>query len=277
MSSSFKSRAERDPVGFSYFLASNLSLSVDRLQKLLEAQDVIDRLRLILTYLRSADSKLSLACERCGGRVALKREVFSLPGAEGVTGAYVNPHGAVHQTVTVRTLSAPNGGVQLDGRPCANDSWFPGYAWTIAYCGRCFNHLGWRFTLVREEDNQEEEEEEDSDSEDTESLTDSNSSGEDSRSSYETVSEGKEDEDESEITVTAAPEISNSHESVSLFALGSSIDTNTAETADVVASSESLLDIMQSVLVSSGGGESAAVSGVRAVEEVGGDNRVKEF
>ena len=27
------------------------------------------------------------------------------------------------------------------------DSWFPGYSWTIAYCASCYSHLGWRFTL----------------------------------------------------------------------------------------------------------------------------------
>lgn len=25
---------------------------------------------------------------------------------------------------------------------------FPGYAWTIANCGRCRTHLGWRYTAV---------------------------------------------------------------------------------------------------------------------------------
>ena len=26
------------------------------------------------------------------------------------------------------------------------DSWFPGYCWTIAYCASCYAHLGWKFT-----------------------------------------------------------------------------------------------------------------------------------
>lgn len=37
--------AEVDPVGFSYFLAANMPISNERLQSLVEAQDVIDRLR----------------------------------------------------------------------------------------------------------------------------------------------------------------------------------------------------------------------------------------
>jgi hypothetical protein len=26
------------------------------------------------------------------------------------------------------------------------DSWFPGYCWTISYCASCYAHLGWKFT-----------------------------------------------------------------------------------------------------------------------------------
>ena len=55
---------------------------------------------------------------------------------------------AVHQAITVREVLEPSA-IALHGwPPCAEDSWFPGYAWTIASCGRCGNHLGWRFTQV---------------------------------------------------------------------------------------------------------------------------------
>lgn len=37
--------AELDPIGFSYFLSANLSIANEDIQKLLEAQDVIERLR----------------------------------------------------------------------------------------------------------------------------------------------------------------------------------------------------------------------------------------
>ncbi len=106
----------------------------------------------------------------------------------------------MHQTVTVRSLSTTQ--VQLDGRPCAADSWFPGYAWTIAYCGRCFNHLGWRFTLAREgdeeayiENNGSDDEDDDEDDEEEGSEGDGSSS---SGSSYETMSDEEEEEEESE-------------------------------------------------------------------------------
>jgi hypothetical protein len=40
--------AERDPVAFSYFLAANLPLPTEQLLQLLQARDVVDRLRLAL-------------------------------------------------------------------------------------------------------------------------------------------------------------------------------------------------------------------------------------
>jgi hypothetical protein len=50
----------------------------------------------------------------------------------------------VHQTLTAQKLIQAS--ICLVGEPTAEQSWFPGYCWTIAYCSRCFNHLGWRFT-----------------------------------------------------------------------------------------------------------------------------------
>lgn len=38
--------------------------------------------------------------------------------------------------------------MRYQGRPCLQDTWFPGYAWTIMNCVRCFSHLGWKYTWV---------------------------------------------------------------------------------------------------------------------------------
>ena len=59
---------------------------------------------------------------------------------------FVNPHGCVHDMLTVAALRA--GAVSLHGRPTESDSWFPGYAWTIACCATCGAHAGWRFTAA---------------------------------------------------------------------------------------------------------------------------------
>lgn len=84
--------------------------------------------------------------------MATKDAVFTLPGAEGTVGAYVNSHGFIHQTLTLRTLLRERepGRIYLEGRPEGKDSWFAGYAWQIAYCGGCGLHLGWKFSTLDE-------------------------------------------------------------------------------------------------------------------------------
>lgn len=41
---------------------------------------------------------------------------------DGPLGAYVNPHGFVHETITVSRAT----GLALDGNPSTVHSWFPG-------------------------------------------------------------------------------------------------------------------------------------------------------
>mmetsp|Transcript_3125 Transcript_3125/g.4826 ORF Transcript_3125/g.4826 Transcript_3125/m.4826 type:complete len:514 (-) Transcript_3125:61-1602(-) len=179
-----------DPVNYSFRVAGDLVLPDSDRQKLLEANGVADRLRLIVDYLedkiayfecrhttgsiypetpsRNVDESeeesvsspsgisasrsgvgpagvLALHCKDCMSVVAREDMVFQVPGAQGAVGAYVNPHGCVHQTVTVRKILQSK--VLCHGRPSNEDTWFPGYSWTIAYCGNCYNHLGWKFTL----------------------------------------------------------------------------------------------------------------------------------
>lgn len=87
-----------------------------------------------------------LLCESCEVPLAKESEVFQVPGADGTIGAYVNPHGVVHQTLTLKQMLSHHA-THLTGSPSSEDSWFPGYSWTIAYCANCSAHLGWRFTL----------------------------------------------------------------------------------------------------------------------------------
>lgn len=76
---------------------------------------------------------------------------YVIDSTEGTTGAYVNEHGVVHQTVTLRRVE--NHSVVCIGRAETRDSWFPGYSWTIAYCSICSDHLGWKFRKVKKGDN----------------------------------------------------------------------------------------------------------------------------
>jgi hypothetical protein len=113
-----------------------------------------NRLRLLLSFLTESATR-RLCCAWCRRPLAAKPAVFNLPGAEGTVGAYVNPHGFIHQTLTLRTLLQDQRLVFLEGEPEARDSWFAGYAWQIAYCSRCGHHLGWRFSLQQQQHQQE--------------------------------------------------------------------------------------------------------------------------
>eukprot|EP00899_Mesostigma_viride_P010433 jgi/Mesvir1/19391/Mv10426-RA.1 len=130
-----------DPQAASYWLARNLPLADSTRLELLAAASVVDRLRRVIELL---DGMAVLRCRTCRARVADAKDVFSL-SMDGPVAAYVNTNGFVHEAVTVRHVS----GLQLEGDPQTEHSWFPGYAWTIAYCGRCGEHMGWRFTRVR--------------------------------------------------------------------------------------------------------------------------------
>ena len=139
----------RDPIAFSYWLATNLpSLRLRQKLKILQKPTAAER----LLYLQAAVHALSLgeaviSCGHCQLPLARARQIFTVGGADGTTGAYVNPNGIVHETLTVRSLDMleDEADLWLLGGPETKDSWFPGYAWTITNCGLCGFHLGWKF------------------------------------------------------------------------------------------------------------------------------------
>jgi cereblon len=69
-------------------------------------------------------------------QVASARDVLSMSN-EGTGGAFVNSHGYVHDMITLHRAT----NTSCEGEPETEHSWFPGYAWTIAYCAGCANHL----------------------------------------------------------------------------------------------------------------------------------------
>jgi cereblon len=67
--------------------------------------------------------------------------------SDGPISAYVNTHGYVHETLTLARAR----GLILAGQPQTANSWFPGYAWILAECAACAEHMGWRFIAVSKE------------------------------------------------------------------------------------------------------------------------------
>ena len=152
-----------DPFRFSYWLAMNLPLSEHERLKVLQSPTVTERLRWFLCLalfdvvppededdgrnqddLADASDCKDFICKSCQIPIAQASHLFTLGGAEGTVGNYVNEFGVVHATMTVRQVDQNE--VILTGRPETKNSWFPGYAWTIMSCALCYSHLGWKFT-----------------------------------------------------------------------------------------------------------------------------------
>lgn len=134
-----------EPGHFSYWMAANLPLEQEQKLQLLEMMSTIERLRFIRLILEESVDP-AIHCKNCMTPFSSARHVFTVDGAEGTTGNYVNEHGIVHQTITVRTVDEDE--VWFQGGPEARDSWFPGWTWTIMACSVCGHHLGWKFNRL---------------------------------------------------------------------------------------------------------------------------------
>jgi ATP-dependent protease La (LON) substrate-binding domain/Yippee zinc-binding/DNA-binding /Mis18, centromere assembly len=135
-----------EPVAFSFWMAANLPLQQEEKLQLLEMNSTIERLRFICSKIVDETAEAVIHCRNCLTPISRARQMFTVGGAEGTTGNYVNEHGIVHQTITLRQIDEDE--IWYQGDPVAQDSWFPGYSWTIMVCGVCGHHLGWQFRRV---------------------------------------------------------------------------------------------------------------------------------
>lgn len=130
---------------FAFALARSLPLLEGDRVRLLAADAPAPRLTLLRRALDAAPDGLPLACVACGAAVARARDADASLGAAGVASPlFVNPAGVLFRVLLVREGGVP--GLQLFGHAAVLvDSWFAGYGWTMAGCGRCGTHVGWRF------------------------------------------------------------------------------------------------------------------------------------
>ena len=134
------SLAPDGPVEFSYWVAANLPLEDEQRIEFLSLTCSIQRLRWLLSLLQRY---LFICCAKCRTKLCRKDDVFAM-SVQGPQGTYVNPTGYLHETITVYKAES----LVLHGRPSTEYSWFPGYAWSICYCARCEEHIGWKFTTT---------------------------------------------------------------------------------------------------------------------------------
>jgi len=127
-----------EPEKLAWWSATNLPLQDSFRHQLLALSTTVQRLRLLLSFLETCRV---IVCRRCHKQLGDQAYIFSM-SSEGPQGAFVNPGGVVHETLTL--YRAKN--LRLVGHPSAEYSWFPGYSWTITECGGCGSHIGWKFT-----------------------------------------------------------------------------------------------------------------------------------
>jgi hypothetical protein len=130
-------------VQLSYAMARNLPAGAAQRRRLLETRNVSERLVLIIELLRRTSQVLRC---HCGSVVAHTDHFRSMANSAGLVGVYVNPHGAVHQILTVTVVRH----CFLDGDAETEHSYFAGYSWTCMGCRACGGHLGWRFAAVHQ-------------------------------------------------------------------------------------------------------------------------------
>ncbi|CAA7032824.1 unnamed protein product [Microthlaspi erraticum] len=124
----------------SFSIASKIPVSESIRQELLELDGVSYRLQREIELLESFDR---VRCKHCQTVIARRSDMLVM-SSDGPLGAYVNPYGYVHEIMTFYKAND----IALTGRPVKKDSWFPGYAWTIANCATCETQLGWLFTAT---------------------------------------------------------------------------------------------------------------------------------
>ncbi|ONK79086.1 uncharacterized protein A4U43_C01F2800 [Asparagus officinalis] len=131
----------KKPDLLSFYIASKLPVSESERQELLEIDGISYRLQKEIQLLKSFNL---ICCKNCHTLIA-KRSDMVIMSSDGPLNAYVNPHGYVHEAITVYNATA----LALWGSPSKEHSWFPGYAWTIANCATCESHMGWLFTATK--------------------------------------------------------------------------------------------------------------------------------
>ena len=80
-----------------------------------------------------------IRCRDCGNPLTHPSERISIDGSHAHT--FANPSGIIYEIGCFRSVI----GCGYVGPATDEFSWFKGYSWKVAYCGKCLNHLGWLF------------------------------------------------------------------------------------------------------------------------------------
>ena len=86
------------------------------------------------------DTENKIRCKACRQVITHRKEMISVNGAH--RHSFANPTGLVFE---IGCFGSAWGCSHVG--PTTNEfTWFKGYFWKIAICGKCQTHLGWRFS-----------------------------------------------------------------------------------------------------------------------------------
>nr|CAD2150730.1 unnamed protein product [Meloidogyne enterolobii] len=123
---------------FSFWVASNIPMSLDSKLLLLEENSTDRRLRMEWRIISQMTRIVCLACHDFKCSI---NDVINL-SVDANSAHFVNQGGFVHDLFTVGTIK----NVDFQGEPSPEFCWFSGYEWTVMECSECGTHIGWRFT-----------------------------------------------------------------------------------------------------------------------------------
>lgn len=130
---------------YAWWVASWLPLDLPTRRALLLPGCASSRLRALLRVVQGGHA---LRCARCRAPWGALDDGLALPqqprGEGSVVDAHRNPGGDAHSVATLRRVLPAALGL-FPTAPSTEATWFPGWAWTPAFCC-CGAHAGWRYT-----------------------------------------------------------------------------------------------------------------------------------
>ncbi len=88
---------------------------------------------------KNPEHEKRIVCRECMNEITSPRQRILRDGAHEHT--FANPHGLVFHIQCYKDAW----GCGYAGPSVAEFTWFPGYTWRVAVCGRCTVHLGWLY------------------------------------------------------------------------------------------------------------------------------------
>jgi hypothetical protein len=86
----------------------------------------------------------AIRCKACEHAVTRQRHALERDGRHEHT--FRNPAGYSFHVLCYGEAE----GSRAEGHPTTAATWFPGFAWSFALCGRCGEHLGWWYSSATE-------------------------------------------------------------------------------------------------------------------------------